>query len=271
MEDLLFFGALVGFSLASASDLKTREVPDYLSYFLLALGFLYRLLWSATLFPSESAMMVLLVPAVFSAGFGTVAYLLYKTGQWGGGDVKLIVAAAWLIGYFPSRSDGLMGTLFFLNFFMNLIVFGTLYTILYTISKGVLKGSIERWRIYLLLAGTFGGFMSMVILQSLPLSISVLLPIAILAASGIPFFKDAEDKCFIKDVPPSKLTEGDWLVGEIEGVPKRGEGLTGKDIEKIKSMNVRKVRIKEGVPFVPAFLIALVATWLGIYFLPIAW
>ncbi len=271
MEEMLFFVSLIGFSLASISDLKTREVPDYLSYSLIGLGVLYRILWSASLFPDELFISVLTIPALVSLLFGIFSYLLYKTGQWGGGDVKLMIAAAWLLGFFPSREMGLLGMGFFINFFMNLIIFGTLYTVLFTIGKGLVMGGIEKIRKLMLIIGAFLGIIFMVLLKDLPTSISLLIPLTFLAGFGIPFFKQAEEVCFTKGVHPSKLTEGDWLIEDIKGIPKRGEGLTIGDIKKINKMKIKKVKIKEGVPFLPAFLISLIVTWAGVYFLPISW
>ncbi len=262
MEELVFYTALIGFFLCSLFDLKTREVPDYLSYFLLGSGVLYRIMW----FFESFDLNILFYPFLLSFIFGIFSYILYKSGQWGGGDVKLIIAAAWLIGYFPSKNE-----LFFINFFMNLIIFGTIYTMFYTILKSLLVGGINKKKSILLLAGIIVGMLCLYFFQSIPPMLYYLLPLTIIAAFAIPYLKEAEEKCFIKYIPAEKLTEGDWLVEEIKGVPKRAEGVTMEDIEKIKKMKIQKVKIKEGVPFLPAFFISLILTWIGMGFLPVSW
>jgi hypothetical protein len=75
------------------------------------------------------------------------------------------------------------------------------------------------------------------------------------------FIKIIEKVCMLKYVTPDKLTEGDWIVKEIRV---NGQYITGpkdlgiekKQIEKLKKLKVRRVLIKEGIPFVPSFLIA---------------
>ncbi len=69
----------------------------------------------------------------------------------------------------------------------------------------------------------------------------------------------------IKYIPTSKLTEGDWLEQDIyknkKLIYKRNPlGIDKKDIEKILKANIKKVLIKEGIPFVPSILIAIIYT-----------
>ena len=68
-------------------------------------------------------------------------------------------------------------------------------------------------------------------------------------------------------VPIEKLTEGDWLINDVKldgrvYLKKRNIGLTLGDIRKLKRVKdrIKKVKIKEGIPFVPVFLISVIAT-----------
>jgi hypothetical protein len=67
------------------------------------------------------------------------------------------------------------------------------------------------------------------------------------------------EKCMIKLVKPADLTEGDWLEADIKvgngWIRKSVHGLNVDDILKLRKAN-KNVLIKEGIPFVPAFLIA---------------
>jgi prepilin signal peptidase PulO-like enzyme (type II secretory pathway) len=63
----------------------------------------------------------------------------------------------------------------------------------------------------------------------------------------------------VKKVSPELLTEGDWLykkirVGKKEIVP-HWEGLENSDIEILRKVG-KEVYIREGIPFVPVFLIS---------------
>ena len=75
----------------------------------------------------------------------------------------------------------------------------------------------------------------------------------------------------LKYVKPQQLTEGDWIAKDVNI---NGKYLTGprdlgiekrkirKLIELYKMGKVKKILIKEGIPFVPSFFVAYVITLL---------
>ena len=75
----------------------------------------------------------------------------------------------------------------------------------------------------------------------------------------------------LKYVKPQQLTEGDWIAKDVNI---NGKYLTGprdlgiekrkirKLIELYKRGKVKKILIKEGIPFVPSFFVAYVITLL---------
>ncbi len=70
------------------------------------------------------------------------------------------------------------------------------------------------------------------------------------------------DKCLTVLLLPNQLTEGDWLVHDVKInskiiIKKTVHGLSQKDIQILKKYNL-KIKIKQGIPFVPAFLITLI-------------
>jgi len=80
----------------------------------------------------------------------------------------------------------------------------------------------------------------------------------------------------LKYVEPKELTEGDWIAKDIKV---KGEYITGpkdlgiekKQINKLikfyKLGKIKKVLIKEGIPFVPSFLLAFIVTYFWSSFL----
>ena len=73
------------------------------------------------------------------------------------------------------------------------------------------------------------------------------------------FVVAVEKSCMIKLVSPDKLTEGDWLEKEVKIAGRRiKKSVHGLSIEEIGALRKarKKVWIKEGVPFTPAFLLA---------------
>ena len=74
------------------------------------------------------------------------------------------------------------------------------------------------------------------------------------------FSKSIERTALTKDVEVSKLREGDILESDLKLkgkiVESSWEGLTLEDLKVIRKFK-KKVRIKEGIVYAPAFLIAL--------------
>jgi hypothetical protein len=98
------------------------------------------------------------------------------------------------------------------------------------------------------------------------------------------FVKIIEESCMIKDVAVEKLTEGDWIyedvfigknLGKNSSKSKKAVagpkdlGISKEQIELLKKYNskglIKTVKVKEGIPFIPAFLIAYIATLLVYY------
>jgi hypothetical protein len=71
----------------------------------------------------------------------------------------------------------------------------------------------------------------------------------------------AVDRCMVRLVKPKDLTEGDWIISDVnlgKNVIKRTvHGLTLEDIRLLRKKS-KGVYIKEGVPFVPSFFFAFV-------------
>ena len=66
-----------------------------------------------------------------------------------------------------------------------------------------------------------------------------------------------------KTIPLSKVTEGDWLTENVYKnkkliLSKNLPGLTLQDIKRLKSLKIKQVKIKYGMPFIPSFLIAFI-------------
>lgn len=226
---------------ASYYDFKKREIPDYLNFSFLGLAFLLRLL-NAVYEP------IILSIAVF---FG--AYLLmYRTGQWGGGDVKLLTACAMAFGW-----------QFFRDYGINLIFSTVIYSMLFVMFVGMKNfaaikrkyGRKKAYFIIVLILSSTAYAISAGSLQSILTASSVFL----IALAPVVIFVDRE--LMIKEVETKELTEGDWLVKPVKvediTIEPRKIGLTIEDLKIIKK-HKGKVLIRYGVPLAPAFLIAFI-------------
>ena len=78
-----------------------------------------------------------------------------------------------------------------------------------------------------------------------------------------------------KFVDVSLLTIGDWLInnvkvrinGKIKIIKPNWEGLSEKELNFIQKNYKRKVLIRNGIPFVPAFLFAIILLIILMYLL----
>lgn len=249
--------ALVAIALASIVDLKKREVPDILSYGLIVIGFLLAIL---------SFSLVKILESVF--GFLVafiIGYSMYKTRQWGGGDAKLLMGLGSLLGMSWKTIS------FFPILLVNIIIAGAVYGIFWLIglyiknfkkANLVLKKELskrKKERILVLVSSLL--FILIAVFSQFTLLFSGLAILILFSFYGLLLSKIIEDITFYKKIKPSELTEGDWIVEDIkigkEKISKNNPGLTKKQISLLKKRG-KKVLIKEGIPFVPSFLLGYI-------------
>jgi hypothetical protein len=72
------------------------------------------------------------------------------------------------------------------------------------------------------------------------------------------FARSVEEGCMIKEINPKKLREGDWLYRDLKigkkVIKAKFEGLNKNEIQIIRKAK-KNIRVREGVPFGPVFLI----------------
>jgi len=105
--------------IASISDLRTREVYDWLNYGAVASGLGINLIFTLANFDYMFAFKSLLGFGVFFV----IAYALFYTGQWGGGDSKILMGLGAMIGIDVSFKT----PQFLAWFFINALVIGAIY------------------------------------------------------------------------------------------------------------------------------------------------
>lgn len=283
MELLLFFILLGLFSLivSTYTDLRWREVPDILSYGLIASGILLRL--AQSIISQDYSYLVFGILGLLT-GFG-LGYLMFMLGQWGGGDAKLLAGLFCLY----AGPFSLVATLPWygaLGFYLLLIaVAGAAYTLVTMIVCSVLHHKKIRQNMRLLIRrhhksffaasipGLLGIISSFVVRDPfgfllLPLGFTwLVLPLLFV------YSKAVESSCFIKRCPVSRLTEGDWVLDTIthKGTTiyaAKEKSISAEQIALCRKHGIKEVAVKEGIPFVPAFLIAfIVLLWRGEFLL----
>ena len=271
-----FFALLV----ASWTDLRTREVPDWLNYGLIAAGVGLNVL-ASIVFHSWWPILYSAAGLGFFVGLG---YVLFYAGQWGGGDSKLLMGMGALFGveFTLVKPFVQLETQFLVAFLINLLLVGVMYALSYSMilavkhrrtvlpafTKQMERMGMMRYVIIVLTTGLLG----LAFIPSLPfvrVSIFLLATLLFTTFYLFAFIKAVEKTCMYKWVLPSVLTEGDWIARDVIVDKKRicgpkDLGIEKKQIaelEKLYSQNkIRKVFIKEGIPFVPSFFLGFLVT-----------
>ena len=272
MIEILLYGlVLLVLLIGSYTDLRTREIPDFLTYGLVFVAFGIRIIFS----------FIYQNPVYFLEGlFGfiplfLIALAMFYTGQWGGGDSKLIMGIGASIGLKFVIDSTLVA------FFINTIIFGALFGLIYSaflIFRNIKKFKKEfikfydknKKKKYLVWAATI---LILIIAYFSPFYIKVpLVTLSIIALFSFYvfiFMKSIERAVMIKRISPERLTEGDWIVKDIiiDGKTICGPKDLGIEKKQIKQLitlkakgKVKKILVKDGIPFVPSFLIAFVMT-----------
>jgi Flp pilus assembly protein protease CpaA len=273
MDIVLYGVAMAALVVASYTDLKTREVPDWISYGLMFSGLGLRLLFSVSNFD----WLIFLEGVAGFLLFVGVGYLMYYTGQWGGGDSKLLMGLGAIIGLkFTAFPDLLV---LFVNILLTGAVYGVIWigalTILHynKIRRNLLR-SIKKvkGKSYYILAYSLTIILLSLVISRNILTLTILFILALLPLLSLYLFlfvKVVEKVAMYKLVLPTQLTEGDWLVDNVVVGGQRIAGPKDLGVSKIqinelirlhRQKKIKKIMIKNGIPFVPSFLIGFLIT-----------
>ncbi|MBU0457546.1 MAG: A24 family peptidase [Nanoarchaeota archaeon] len=268
-ELILAIIALMVLVVASYTDLKVREVPDWANYSLI-----FAALGIRAMFSIQLGWNIIISGILGFTVFFLLAFIFYHTNQWGGGDSKLLMGMGAVIGIsFPFDKSSLT----ILWFFLILMFIGSIYGLIWMFYIAIRKRSLfvpnvkKRFIKHKILHVSFAIITFNVLIMGLVVNIAwliVLFPIFIYYL--LMFVSIVEDSCFIVKVSTERLTEGDWLAEDVfikDKVVLRRKTLEKDDIEKLsqleKSGNITHVAVKEGIPFVPSFFFAYVIVLFG--------
>ncbi|MCH7567878.1 MAG: prepilin peptidase [Nanoarchaeota archaeon] len=264
MEEYYFlFGlAFVWIVFAVVQDLRTKEISNWLNFSLIAFVLAYRAFYSV--FVKDVMFFVYGFLGVLL--FVVLAYSFYYGRIFAGGDAKLLMG---LGGIFPYQNFYDYLYIGF-GFIFLLFTVGAFYSLTYSLflvskkrkvfarefKKEFIK--IKNWFYFaIILAVVFGVFFRFNEFGIFSLSFLIIIILPFLYA----YAKAVEVACMIKLISPGKLREGDWLEKNVKVgrkvIKKSVHGLAWQDIDVLRKAK-KKVWIKDGVPFTPAFLFAFV-------------
>ena len=274
---------LIKFSIAfivllygSITDLKTREVPDWINYGLIISGVALNGIFSAIL----SDWSYIIQSAIGLAIFFCIGWLMFYAGQWGGGDSKMLMGLGAMIGLNIKFDE----PQFLAGFLINAMLVGAIYGLLWSMIIAA-----KNWKKFRINLSKVSKEKKIVVVKKIILTIVIIAAFSVLFVNdymtktallgmaliiAISFYlwisiRAVEKISMLKYVEPMKLTEGDWIVKDIVYNGKKIVGPKDLGIEKnqikiliglYKKGKIRKVLIKEGIPFVPSFFLAFIVT-----------
>ena len=265
--------AFAGSTISAIWDLKTTEIPDSIPYIMIAIALITYGVQSY----AEGNYWVIgnsLIVGLSLLGFG---FLMYYFGQWGGGDAKLLSAIGFLLPVMPIGFSSLRFP-FPLSFLFNLFLVGAVYMLFYAlvmaasnrriVSKFLNDVKSSSKILFLSSASLFFVFIFLNLLVATTFSIAIdadflvknsVIPLVatIFIVLIWKFAKAVEEIGFKEKIPVSKLK-----IGDVPIYFKLWEGITEKELRKIKKSGKRFIWIKSGVRFAPAFPLALLFTLL---------
>ena len=268
---ILIIISIAALIFASITDIKTKEVPDWLSYALIASGLFIRLLHSIIF----SEYLYILYGILGFASMFILGNILYHTKQWGGGDAKLIMGLGSTLATTPFYLT--TSSIPFLAILVVFIMFsGAIYGLVWSLSlifKNIKKFKQEFKNINktitaktLKILSLITTILLIVIIILLPRDYTFILIVLTVLTMLYPFLylaiKSIENLYLYSYFTIDKLMEGDWIAEDIKRNNKilfhKKTSITKRDIKKLKELNIKKILIKDGIPFVPPFLMGTI-------------
>jgi Flp pilus assembly protein protease CpaA len=252
--------ALIFIVIAVIQDLRTREIDNWISFALIVFALGFRFLYSLFQGNFEFFYSGLI-------GFGIFFILgnvLYYTRVFAGGDAKLMMGLGAILAS-PIISANFSA---FFDFILIFLFVGFLYTLassIFLCAKNFTAFKKEFSKIlreskkvmcFVILVGVI--FLILGFFENL----FFILGVMIFFTSYLYLYSKAVDEtCIIKKVQTKKLREGDWLYSDLKIgknlIKATWDGITKRDIKQIIK-KFKEVRIREGIPFSPVFLISFI-------------
>ena len=264
MYEVIFLWALalVYLVFAVVQDLRTREIANWISFSLMIFALGFRFFYS--LF--NNANFSFFYQGLIGLGiFFALGNLFYYGKIFAGGDAKLMIALGTIL---PLSFDFISNVQTFFNFLLIFLFAGFIYILIASTVLGLknfkkfrkefssqLKknkkfviGVLSASVVFLLL-----GFINFLFLFfGLFFSFTYFLFL---------YSKTIDEVCMVREIQTIHLREGDWLYSDLKigrnVIKANWDGLTKEDIEKIRK-KFRKIKIRQGIPFSPNFLISFI-------------
>jgi len=248
---------------AILQDFKRREVDNLWNFSLIAFALAYRL--SVSVFSSDY--LFFLNGLIGFAVFLFLGNLFYYARLFAGGDAKLFIAMGAIL---PLSINWMVNFKIFGAFILLFFLTGSIYAFIWSFVlmfkrwTEFKKEFLKQWKVYrrlFIFALIFVLLWMIVVFLTSQIGFILIGLVVLLFPFLFIYAKSIEEVCMIKLVKSNEVTIGDWLYQDIKigrkTIKACWDGISKKELELIKK-NGKKVLIKQGIPFTPSFLFALI-------------
>lgn len=250
----LYILAFIWIVFAVFQDLKYREISNWLNFSLIAFVLAYRLIYS-NLIGDYSFFVNGVIGILLFIGIG---YALYYGRVFAGGDAKLLFGLGGIFPYANYYDFAVYG----LGFLFLLLSSGVVYTIIYSSfiafrnKNNFVREFVKNFRSYKI------WFFASIILSLVTIFFfKLFFWVPLILFFVFIYAKAIEKSSMIRLISPQEVTEGDWLYESVKVngrlIEPSVHGLSYEEILFLRKSG-KNVRIRFGIPFAPAFLIALI-------------
>tara|TARA_Y100000296_G_scaffold6237_1_gene7664 strand:- start:3201 stop:4058 length:858 start_codon:yes stop_codon:yes gene_type:complete len=251
--------ALIWLIFASVQDLRTRMVSNWISFSLIIFVLGFRFFYS--LFNEN---FTFFYQGLIGLGiFFILGNLLYYGRMFAGGDAKLMIALGVIL---PFSENLLINIKIFTLFFILFLFVGSFYGLAWSIflssknlkvfKKEFLKQLNKNKKI--IYSSVFFAII-LIILGFYEILFFYFGILAFIFPYLYIYAKAVDDSCLVKKIKTSDLEEGDWLYNNLKigkkFIKANWHGLNKEQIKKIQK-KYKEIKIRQGIPFVPVFLIS---------------
>jgi len=254
--------ALVFIVFAVFQDLKTREIANWISFALIIFALGFRFFYS--LFSNGD--FSFFYQGLIGLGiFFALGNLFYYGKVFAGGDAKLMISLGAVL---PFYSDFFSNLQLFFNFLLIFLFAGFIYILVASTILCIKNFQAFKKEFLMLMKKNKK-------LSAIIFSVSFLFLLASFVKIIFLFFgiffaftyllylysKAIDESCMVREIQAKHLREGDWLYSDLKmgrnTIKASWDGLSVKDIKSIKK-KMKKVKIRQGIPFSPNFLISFI-------------
>jgi len=254
--------ALVYLIFAVVQDLRTREIANWISFSLIIFALGFRFFYSLFVKGEFS----FFYQGLIGLGiFFILGNLFYYGKVFAGGDAKLMISLGTIL---PLSSFFLLNVQTFFNFLLVFLFAGFLYILIastvlclknFTKFRKEFSRQLKKNKKFVIVVI----FLSVIFLLLGFVNIIFLFFGLIFSFTYFLFLysKTIDEVCMVRQIQTEHLREGDWLYSDLRMgkniIKANWDGLTKEDIKQIRK-KFKTIKIRQGIPFSPNFLISFI-------------